>query len=229
VYRVVHYEKTHRDIHRRRLLEQQQRLQQRALAAANETSTAPKFNMLVYQRDANRLFVSLYAKLQQLAGNPQLESWDINVYHHSEEQSACTLRTYLRDADIFLTTHGFQSTAVMFMKPGSILLEVFPYKYYKESYFAVSYQFAVHHLWTQNIQPTSPSAQVLRGVTQGQCMASVGCRSFARSMNVELPDSHMEYILDAMKKVQSGALGLHNAPQYGFCGPNGNCPYIETY
>ena len=182
--------------------------------------------MLVYQRDANRLFVSLYDKLLELAQNPGLGKWDINVYHHSEEQNACTLRSYLQNADIFLTTHGFQSTAVIFMKPGSVLLEVFPYKYYKESYFAVAYQFAVHHLWTQNIQPTSLSAQVLRGVSQGTCMADVQCRSFARSMNVELPPFHMEYILNAMKQVQTGVLGLRNAPVYKFCDETNTCPEL---
>ena len=56
------------------------------------------------------------------------------------------------------------------MKPDSTLFEVFPFRYYKETYFHLSKQFQIQHKWLQNQNPTFISRQILRTVTQESCM-----------------------------------------------------------
>lgn len=68
---------------------------------------------------------------------------------HKDDLQPCLLNEALFDADIFLTTHGFQSTGVLFMKEGSVLFEAFPYKYWKEGYMHLAWEFGLHHRWTQ--------------------------------------------------------------------------------
>ena len=43
------------------------------------------------------------------------------------------------------------------MKRGGVLIEVFPYNYYKETYMRLSASYGIHHRWIQNLTPTSLS------------------------------------------------------------------------
>ena len=65
---------------------------------------------------------------------------------------------------------------LMFMQPGAVLLEVFPYKYFKPSYIPLAESFGLRHRWVQNDEPTSPSRQWLRFVPQSVCMRINKCR-----------------------------------------------------
>ena len=56
------------------------------------------------------------------------------MYVHQESFPACLLYHVLKSSDVFLTVHGFQSMGLLFMRPMSLLVEVFPYKYWKAGY-----------------------------------------------------------------------------------------------
>ena len=178
--------------------------------------------LVVYQRNSNRKFSDLDALLQHLSAGlhgvrgigDDKYHWKIHVLMHDENMQPCLLYHALADADLFLTTHGFQATALMFMKPGAVLLEVFPYKYWKNSYIDLCGQFGIHHRWIQNQSPTSMSRHVLRIVPQSVCMQFNRCRSHARADNVAMPPPHMEFLLKTARQVAAGQLGPHSAPSY---------------
>jgi len=106
-------------------------------------------------------------------------------------------------------------TALMFLKEGAYIIEVFPYKYYRESYFQLAHQFGVHHRWIQNLEPVSSSTSrkywtsrysmdvhLLRSISQEACMADITCRSFARSRDIDMPDSHIHLVLQTMREIE---------------------------
>lgn len=72
------------------------------------------FKLVVYQRDLNRRFVDLEGILRKLTAaqstTPQHQyAWTIKVIRHHELIHPCVYYDVLRDADFYLTTHGFQS------------------------------------------------------------------------------------------------------------------------
>lgn len=177
-----------------------------ALCGRIAPNASKPLKMLVYQRNANRKFENLPALLLQLkrALGP---SWIIESFHHSEDLQPCALRAALADSLVYLTTHGFQSTALMFLPHGSHLVEIFPYKYFKRSYTTLATQFGLLHHWTQNTAPTSWSRQVLRLVPQEWCMSSNKCRSLARGDNVAMPQSQVAFVVGVARAAAGGSGG----------------------
>jgi len=173
---------------------------------APNASKPLKLKMLVYQRNANRKFENLPLLLQQLK-RALGSSWTIESFQHSEDLQPCALRAALADSLVYLTTHGFQSTALMFLPRGSHLIEIFPYKYFRRSYTTLATQFGLLHHWTQNTAPTSWSRQVLRLVPQEWCMSSNKCRSLARGDNVAMPQSHIDFVVGMAQAAAKGSGG----------------------
>ena len=109
------------------------------------------------------------------------------------------------------------------MKPGAVLLEIFPYKYHRTTYMPLADKFRLHYRSIQNTAPIegggsvlqgmvasittgAPSAQLLRVVSQGACMRDLRCRSYARSRDIAMPYSHMQLVLSTMEDVENGQL-----------------------
>lgn len=171
------------------------------------------FKMVFYQRDKNRRFINLLHVLETLHKNFDLgKSWQMKIIVHDETMNPCIIYHHLANADLFVTAHGFQSTALLFLKPGAVLFEVFPYKYFKPSYLLLSLQYGVHHRWTQSLRPTSFNRLYLKLLSQNMCMKYNKCRSHARGDSIELTDTDISRIAEAAKDVQMGKLGVHNAP-----------------
>lgn len=106
------------------------------------------------------------------------------------------------------------------MKPGAVLIEIFPYKYHRTTYMPLADKFRLQYRSIQNTAPTegggsvlqsvvasvttgAPSAQLLRVVSQGACMRDIRCRSYARSRDIAMPHSHMQLVLNTMQDVES--------------------------
>lgn len=53
---------------------------------------------------------------------------------HQSDESPCSLALALHDADVLLTSHGFQSMLLLLLPLPSLIFEVFPYRYYKRAY-----------------------------------------------------------------------------------------------
>jgi hypothetical protein len=184
-----------------------------ALSGSNTSAHGRKYRIVLYERDSNRFFQDIEGILLLLSmqtdswtqndvGDDRV-TWDIDVIYHSNDMNPCLLHVALKNADILLTTHGFQSTgavcvilkccstssiqfthshsiclsispclcrqqinsnkmyplffptALLFMKRGAVLIEAFPYKYYKETYVRLSASYGIHHRWIQNVRPSS--------------------------------------------------------------------------
>ena len=174
-----------------------------------------RLKLVVYQRNSNRKFADLEGLLRELARELQNHDgggksrsstsssrWHIEILTHDEDMQPCLLHRALRDADLFLSTHGFQATALMFMKPGATLLEVFPFRYWKDSYVALCAQFGIRHRWIQNQSPTSWSRNFLWLMPQSVCMQFNRCRSHARADNIAMPPSHVQFVLDTVREIE---------------------------
>lgn len=169
-----------------------------------------KNKLLVYQRDLNRQFSNFNDVLSQLNGALGSQ-WAIDVLNHNEQIHPCVYYKALQETDIFLTTHGFQSIGIIFMRPGSVIFEVFPYKYFKPSYSRLSPQFGVKHQWVQNQNSQSWSRYYLRFISQDTCMKNKRCRSHARGDNVTLNDNDMKLVLQTAKDIDNGIISGNNA------------------
>jgi hypothetical protein len=104
------------------------------------------WKLTLYERDANRHFAGLDALLHNLDARLDAQ-WDINVLVHNEDVHPCHIYHELHNTDVYVTTHGFQSTAVMFMPVGSVIIEIFPFRYWKPSYIPLAAQFGVRILF----------------------------------------------------------------------------------
>eukprot|EP01041_Mallomonas_annulata_P009242 gene9242-19181_t len=123
--------------------------------------------------------------------------WEVEVFFHNDNLHPCRLYWALKETDLYLTTHGFQSTALLFMKPGAVLFEVFPYKYWKVS----------------ATVPYSASRQILRLISLKRCMHSPWCRSFARGDDVMLDTSQVLAVIVTANEISTRSQALD--PEYG--------------
>ena len=173
------------------------------------------FNLVIYDRNRNRNFVDLNAILDSLHKTMLLSGstskWIVQVFVHDEEMEPCLLYNSLRNAQVLLTTHGFQSTALLFLPKGAVLIEIFPYKYFKESYGALCDQLGIHHRFAQNRWPSSMSRLPLYLVPMSICMKIRRCRSYARGDSVAMPKDHISIVVGNLVLVEKGLLNAQNA------------------
>lgn len=105
------------------------------------------------------------------------------------------------------------------MRRGAALFEVYPYKYFKRSYFPLSNQFGIHHRYVQNRDPTSYSAKLwLKDVSLESCMSTFKCRKFARKQDIEMTPSHVQYLVQTMKDIERGILNANSLLPSRFAG-----------
>lgn len=163
--------------------------------------------MTVFERDSNRHFTDLALILGELDSKLD-EKWSISTVRHDEDMQPCELYHELHKTDVFLTTHGFQSTALVFLPEGSVIIEIFPFRYWKASYIPLAAQFGVHHRWAQNEGPTSLSRWPLWFISQEWCMSLNKCRSHARGDSVAMPVDHIDLVIRVAKAKEEGRLGV---------------------
>jgi len=163
-------------------------------------------NVVIYDRNDNRKIAQLSAlidKLMQLLSSSSFSkkltyNIRLQVLVHDEHNDPCGVYRLLNAADLFLTPHGFQSTGILFMKPGASLLEIFPYKYHKESYHNLSKSFDVKYHYLQNKRVTSYNRANLYLVSQKRCMDSYKCRRYARGDHVHVTQSDVTEIVEVI-------------------------------
>jgi hypothetical protein len=98
---------------------------------------------------------------------------------------------------------------------GAVLVEIFPYKYFKPSYLKLAATYGIHHRWRQNLQPTSFNRQALRMVSQLTCMGIRRCRSHARGDSVVMTSDDVAFVVNVTRDIEEGRLGAQNAPSLG--------------
>ncbi|CAB1106157.1 unnamed protein product [Ectocarpus sp. CCAP 1310/34] len=149
--------------------------------------------LLLYQRDQNRQILhadKVVEDLQERLGG----GWIVNMMMHDSDRHPCVLVETLAGVDVLLTPHGFQSMLGLFMRPGSLLFEVFPQKYFKAGYAPMAEGLDVRHAYSMSraLRPmmghSYPSTET--------CMKWYLCRWYARSSDVELDEESLERLVD---------------------------------
>jgi len=108
--------------------------------------SARKYKMIVYQRNTNRKFRNFETMIETLEAKFGPD-WELEVVLHDNSRHPCTMYDSFRTADVFLTVHGFQTIAVLFMPPLGLVYEVFPYKYWKVGYAPLVKEYGLTYHW----------------------------------------------------------------------------------
>lgn len=84
---------------------------------------------------------------------------------------------------------------MIFLRPGALVIEIFPYKYFKPSYFPLYTALDLKHVWFQS---TKVSSRYLQGVSLEACMKNKACRSYARHQDIYLEVKEVNLIRSAL-------------------------------
>jgi hypothetical protein len=178
----------------------------------SSSSSRVPTTVLIFLRDRDRKLVSaqslllrLGAALQAGGGSSEGEGAgagaeariSIEVLRYSDALPADQVARAFQGADVLLTAHGFQCVGLLFMKPGSLLIELFPFNYFKIDYKYLASEVGIQHHWLQARTPHSRalSLRLLSLLPQWLCMRSVLCRRVARADNVRVSAGHIDTIV----------------------------------
>jgi hypothetical protein len=138
---------------------------------------------VIYQRNVNRKFIEfdqMESDIVRVLG----PRWTVTVIIHDDDNPPCVLLQCLKETDLFITPHGFQSMLTMFLPVDAYMFEVFPTRYFWTGYKALSLAFGVRHVWAQS-RPVSHLGRTLAAFhTTERCMHFYFCRYLARKGNV---------------------------------------------
>ncbi|CAM9698936.1 unnamed protein product [Scytosiphon promiscuus] len=155
--------------------------------------------LVIYQRDENRRLLALDDNVKVFQGLLGPE-WDVVPIVHDNEHEPCWLYSQLMDADMLLTPHGFQSMLLLFLPPGATVLEVFPYKYWKEGYAPLAKEWGVRHEHIMSRPVSWEKRLALFFVPLERCMKSIHCRKWSRGADVRLEEHHLRQIAKAAEQ-----------------------------
>eukprot|EP01039_Chlorochromonas_danica_P009398 gene9398-10381_t len=176
------------------------------------------YKLVLYQRDLSRKLLNQEEALKMIREKLSPEQWQIEVVMHLSSRSPCHLHEILHDTDVLLTPHGFQSMLLIFLPPGKLLFEVFPYKYYKPAYSPFSKEFGVYHGGVMSVGTSWLSKYVFPFVTTQACMQMKQCRVYSRDQDVILS----RHGVNRLSRIVEEALGQQAVRQQAL--PGGSAP-----
>jgi hypothetical protein len=92
-----------------------------------------------------------------------------------------------------------------------VLFECFPYKYWKEGYQHLAWEYGLHHRWIQQPHAISWDRKILLTLLpQSVCMKYGQCRSYARGDDVRINEEQLNEIILTAKKLANGELSAMN-------------------
>ena len=86
-----------------------------------------RHRLVLYQRNRDRRLRDHEAAAAALTERLGAR-WAVELEMHDDSRHPCDLLATLRDADVLLTPHGFQTVLLIFMPAGGAVFEIFPYK-----------------------------------------------------------------------------------------------------
>ncbi|CAM9729084.1 unnamed protein product [Ascophyllum nodosum] len=155
--------------------------------------------LVIYQRDKDRQLLAMEGVMSVL-GELLGSEWELVPIVHDNSLEPCWLYSQLMDADMLLTPHGFQSMLLLFLPPGATILEVFPYKYWKDGYAPLAQEWGVRHEYIMSRPVSWVKRLGLFFVPLDRCMKSISCRKWSRGADVLLEKHHLRKIAKAAKE-----------------------------
>lgn len=128
--------------------------------------------VVVYNRDATRRLRNADAAAAALrAWLP--EGSEVSLVVHREDLPVCGLVALLAGADALVTPHGFSAMLSVFLPPGSLLVEINPYRFAGfEPYARLAAAFGVGH-WVVHSEPVRKLQPVLLDIVGAYRVGSV--------------------------------------------------------
>ena len=168
---------------------------------------------VIYQRDAGRTLEAvdevasaLQRALEASGGGGG--AWRVSVVTHHDALPPCALAACLRDAEVLLTPHGFQSMLYLFLPPRATLFEVFPHRYYKHGYKRAALEWGGAHAFTISPPRNLASRVISAAVATGRCMSMYYCRYVARKGSVLVEPRDVDAVVRAVAASASEAKAL---------------------
>ena len=122
------------------------------------------------------------------------KEWTVTKLIHNEDAEPCFLVRKIFQTDRLFLAHGFASMLMIFLKPKSLIYEVFPYKYFKSGYQPLAEEIGVEHHFACQEAPISALQGLLLGLIPRQlCMFHVKCRNYARHFNVYITPAMIQH------------------------------------
>ena len=172
-------------------------------------------HVVVYQRDAGRRLEGAEeaadALVEALPGGTG--AWRHSVVTHHENLPPCLLKRCLGNADVLVTPHGFQSMLYVLLKPGAMMYEVFPHRYYKHGYKRAALEWGLAHGMSLSPPRGALPTLISRAFTTGGGMSMYYCRYFARKGDVVLEARDVEAIARAVRASDRDAQGVALDPR----------------
>ena len=157
-----------------------------------------KRQAVIYQRNVSRKFRNfdqVRGDIKRILGS----DWSVSVIMHDDGNPPCLLYHCLKNAELLITPHGFQSMLTMFLPNRAYMFEIFPSRYHWTGYKALGLMFGVRHVWVES-QPLTTFGHVLAAAfTTKRCMASYFCRYLVRKSDVSF-DELSSSVLEKMGK-----------------------------
>ncbi|CAM9574664.1 unnamed protein product [Sphacelaria rigidula] len=166
---------------------------ERRYGQRRRTEESRNRRLLIYQRDKNRVVVEVEKVAAELGEKLGEEGWTVEIMVHDHDRHPCEVIEKLAGVDVLVTAHGFQSMLALFMRPGSLIFEVFPHKYFKAGYAPMAEGLGVRHAYSE-----SRSRMWFLGYNHpstSTCMNWYWCRWYARQSNVEVDAETFERIV----------------------------------
>lgn len=145
--------------------------------------------LIVYQRDKTRRFQNVHVIVDTLIMELESSDWEVELLIHDDRTPPCSLAHLISTADAIVTPHGFQATVVLFMKPGAVLYEVFPWLFRVPGiYGTLASKRGVEY--DNYMSPPLGIVQglvlSLIGIDTGKCTSNKRCKALAKKYDVRL-------------------------------------------
>jgi len=182
----------------------------RNLATSAAASSTPARKVIIYQRDSSRRFMNEEEVQQVLELELEKQdktrtssgayavygmkhipaSWDVELVKHDPQRSPCDLVHMMQSTTALFTTHGFQSTLLLFLPDESVLAEVhtssafFPH-HFGQLQLAFRQRFGDKRSFlAEESLPTCLLGRLLEVVYGDSCEDSRFCRNLAKKQDV---------------------------------------------
>ena len=175
---------------------------------AKLTSQHP--TVVVYQRDRSRMINDISNTVIKLesairAANQKYD-WEVKVIHHNENTPPCDLISTIKDAQVLIAPHGFQTMLLMYQPIHSMVAEVHAAKFFLPHLFGelgFSYRqrfgFPRSMLFDESTEAGFYiSVLSYFGVTRNMIIKSKTFRSWAKAQSITISDNFIDRISQFM-------------------------------
>lgn len=189
--------------------------------------------ILIYQRDQSRILSLVnYKKCNAnvdsgttdsakniancisslLSSNDASKTWTTHHMIHSDDRSPCELIKEISTSTVLVTSHGFQSILLLFQPLSSLLVEIYPFMYYKPDLygfiqvglrqrFLIARSYLCQETLPFNIpQYAIQGVQWIGGFSHRYCINNFLCKLFVRNQNAYITEDTLARVLMFIKE-----------------------------